>query len=369
MEKEVVPHHDQWEKDGQVSREVWLRAGEQGLLCFDVDEEYGGAGVKDFRYNAIVAEEITRVGAGGLGFPVHTDVIVPYISSLATAGAEAALAAGPGLRRADLGDRDDRARRGQRPAGHPDHRGRQGRPLRAQRLQDVHQQRDHLRPGHRRGPHRPRRRTPGHQPAGGRARHGGLRAGPQPGEDRPQGAGHRRAVLRQRRGAEGEPARRGGLRLHLADAQPASGADLDRRDRGRRDRARAGPVALLRQGARGVREADRQVPAQPVRARRDGHRGPHRPGLRQRLHPQAQRRRGRRQPGLDGEVVDHRAAEEDRRPGPAAARRLRLHDRVPHRQGLRRQPDPDDLRRHHRDPEGDHRAQPSDSEALPCGRE
>ncbi len=84
MEKEVVPHHGQWEKDGQVSRDVWLRAGEQGLLCFDVDEEYGGAGVKDFRYNAIVAEEITRVGAGGLGFPVHTDVIVPYISSLAT---------------------------------------------------------------------------------------------------------------------------------------------------------------------------------------------------------------------------------------------------------------------------------------------
>ena len=84
MEKEVVPHHDQWEKDGQVSREVWLRAGKQGLLCFDVDEEYGGAGVKDFRYNAIVAEEITRVGAGGVGFPVHTDVIVPYITSLAT---------------------------------------------------------------------------------------------------------------------------------------------------------------------------------------------------------------------------------------------------------------------------------------------
>jgi alkylation response protein AidB-like acyl-CoA dehydrogenase len=83
MEKEVVPHHNQWEKDGQVSREVWLRAGEQGLLCFDVDEEYGGAGVKDFRYNAVVAEEITRVGAGGIGFPVHTDVIVPYISSLA----------------------------------------------------------------------------------------------------------------------------------------------------------------------------------------------------------------------------------------------------------------------------------------------
>jgi alkylation response protein AidB-like acyl-CoA dehydrogenase len=84
LEREVVPHHDQWEKDGQVSREVWTRAGAQGLLCFDVDEEYGGAGVKDFRYNMVVAEEISRVGASGLGFPVHTDVIVPYISSLGT---------------------------------------------------------------------------------------------------------------------------------------------------------------------------------------------------------------------------------------------------------------------------------------------
>ena len=84
MEKEVVPFHDQWEKDGQVSREVWQKAGEMGLLCFDVDEEYGGAGIKDFRYNAIVAEEISRVGASGLGFPVHTDIIVPYISTLGT---------------------------------------------------------------------------------------------------------------------------------------------------------------------------------------------------------------------------------------------------------------------------------------------
>ena len=84
MEKEVVPFHDQWEKDGQVSREVWAKAGAAGLLCFDVDEEYGGAGVKDFRYNTIVAEELARVGASGPGFPVHTDIIVPYISQLGT---------------------------------------------------------------------------------------------------------------------------------------------------------------------------------------------------------------------------------------------------------------------------------------------
>jgi alkylation response protein AidB-like acyl-CoA dehydrogenase len=83
MQKEVVPFHEQWEKDGQVDREVWRKAGAAGLLCFDVEEQYGGAGVKDFRYNVVLTEEITRAGASGLGFGVHTDVIVPYISSLA----------------------------------------------------------------------------------------------------------------------------------------------------------------------------------------------------------------------------------------------------------------------------------------------
>src|SRR6478752_10413713 len=84
LEKEVVPFHDDWEKAGIVPRDLWLKAGEAGLLCFDVDEEYGGAGVKDFRYNTIVAEELARVSASGPGFPVHTDIIVPYISQLAT---------------------------------------------------------------------------------------------------------------------------------------------------------------------------------------------------------------------------------------------------------------------------------------------
>ncbi|MEX0427982.1 acyl-CoA dehydrogenase family protein [Nocardioides sp. DS6] len=84
LEKEVVPFHDQWEKDGQVDREIWKRAGEAGLLCFDVPEEYGGPGIDDFRFNAVLAEEITRVGASGLGFPVHTDIIVPYITHLGT---------------------------------------------------------------------------------------------------------------------------------------------------------------------------------------------------------------------------------------------------------------------------------------------
>ncbi len=84
LEKEVVPFHEQWEADGVVDRSIWTKAGELGLLCFDVEEEYGGAGVKDFRYNMVMAEELTRAGVNGPGFLVHTDIIVPYISSLGT---------------------------------------------------------------------------------------------------------------------------------------------------------------------------------------------------------------------------------------------------------------------------------------------
>ncbi|MEO5664731.1 MAG: acyl-CoA dehydrogenase family protein [Nocardioides sp.] len=84
FERSVSPFHAQWEKDGVVSRDVWLEAGKAGLLCFDVEEEYGGPGIKDFRYNMVLAEEAARAGASGPGFAVHTDIIVPYISSLGT---------------------------------------------------------------------------------------------------------------------------------------------------------------------------------------------------------------------------------------------------------------------------------------------
>jgi alkylation response protein AidB-like acyl-CoA dehydrogenase len=81
-EREVIPFHDQWEKDGIVPRELWTKAGDAGLLCFDVPEQYGGPGVDDFRYNVILSEEQTRAGVSGPGFSVHTDIIVPYITSI-----------------------------------------------------------------------------------------------------------------------------------------------------------------------------------------------------------------------------------------------------------------------------------------------
>jgi alkylation response protein AidB-like acyl-CoA dehydrogenase len=84
LAKEVVPFHAQWEEAGIVDRAAWLEAGKQGFLGMAVPEEYGGGGVKDFRYNAIVSEETTAVGASGLGFTLQNDVLAPYLMDLTT---------------------------------------------------------------------------------------------------------------------------------------------------------------------------------------------------------------------------------------------------------------------------------------------
>ncbi|GAA4222681.1 alkylation response protein AidB-like acyl-CoA dehydrogenase [Streptosporangium album] len=82
LAREVVPHHDQWEKDGIVPREVWKKAGELGMFGFGVPEEFGGAGITDFRYNAVIVEEVVGVGASGLGYSLHNDVMAPYFVKL-----------------------------------------------------------------------------------------------------------------------------------------------------------------------------------------------------------------------------------------------------------------------------------------------
>jgi len=84
VEHEIVPHHADWERAGLVDREVWRSAGKLGLLGIDVPEEYGGGGVRDFRYQVIISEEIMRVGATGIGFALHNDVVAPYLLDLAT---------------------------------------------------------------------------------------------------------------------------------------------------------------------------------------------------------------------------------------------------------------------------------------------
>lgn len=78
FQKEIVPFHDEWEKDGQISREAWLKAGEMGILCPCVPVEYGGPGA-DFRYSAIIIEELSKTGCTGPGFFLHSDIVAPYI--------------------------------------------------------------------------------------------------------------------------------------------------------------------------------------------------------------------------------------------------------------------------------------------------
>ncbi|MBB3062128.1 acyl-CoA dehydrogenase family protein [Microbulbifer rhizosphaerae] len=78
LEKEAAPFHSQWEKDGQVDRALWTKAGEMGFLCPQAPEAYGGLEV-DFGYNAIIDEEIARAGLTGIGWGLHSDIAVPYI--------------------------------------------------------------------------------------------------------------------------------------------------------------------------------------------------------------------------------------------------------------------------------------------------
>ncbi|GAB3206975.1 acyl-CoA dehydrogenase family protein [Marinactinospora thermotolerans] len=84
LKREVTPFHPQWEKDGIVPREVWTKAGEVGLLGLGVPEEFGGSGIDDYRFNAVVGEEITAAGASGLGFTLQNDVMAPYLVGLTT---------------------------------------------------------------------------------------------------------------------------------------------------------------------------------------------------------------------------------------------------------------------------------------------
>lgn len=79
LEQEVVPHQDAFEAEGQVPKELWRKAGEQGFLCPWADEELGGVGAKDFRYEQVMIEELARITETGFFVPLHSAVIAPYI--------------------------------------------------------------------------------------------------------------------------------------------------------------------------------------------------------------------------------------------------------------------------------------------------
>ena len=77
---EIMPNFEQWEEDGIVPRELFQKAGEKNMLAMSVEEEFGGLGLKDFRFNQVIGEEGGYTGAAGaiLGITLHNDVCLPY---------------------------------------------------------------------------------------------------------------------------------------------------------------------------------------------------------------------------------------------------------------------------------------------------
>ena len=82
MQSEVAPHVEQWREDGCCDPAVFLKAGEQGLLCMWADEKYGGLGIEDFRFEQVVIEETIRHGDIGLFMSLHSRLVGPYIGHL-----------------------------------------------------------------------------------------------------------------------------------------------------------------------------------------------------------------------------------------------------------------------------------------------
>src|ERR1700759_3695580 len=82
LAREVAPHAQAWEDAGIVDREVYQAAGKHGVIGFNVPEQFGGGGVTDFRFNAVVAEELATAGPGTPAFTLHNDIVAPYLISL-----------------------------------------------------------------------------------------------------------------------------------------------------------------------------------------------------------------------------------------------------------------------------------------------
>jgi len=83
LEKEIIPHVDEWEEEGIVPRWAWKKLGEHGFLCTSVPAKYGGQGA-DFLYSAILIEEMAKTNFYGLSARLHSDVVVPYIVQFAS---------------------------------------------------------------------------------------------------------------------------------------------------------------------------------------------------------------------------------------------------------------------------------------------
>ena len=85
VSRHVAPELDRFRAERMIDRSVWVEAGKQGFLGLSVPETYGGSGAADFRFNAVLAEELSKVSAAlSSSFGVHVDVVAPYLVDLTT---------------------------------------------------------------------------------------------------------------------------------------------------------------------------------------------------------------------------------------------------------------------------------------------
>ncbi len=84
LEKECAPYAEKWDSERIVDREAYVAAGKYGLIGFNMPEKFGGGGVDDFRFNAVVVEEFTRYGLPSPGLSLQNDIVGPYFANLAT---------------------------------------------------------------------------------------------------------------------------------------------------------------------------------------------------------------------------------------------------------------------------------------------
>ncbi len=362
--REVTPYHDQWERDGMVSREVWLAAGRAGLLGIDVDEKYGGGGNPDYRFYLILDEEFARAGATGPGFAVHNDINGQYFLRLATPEQRdrwlAGYCSGELITAIAMSE----------PGAGSDLQGIRTTAVRDGDSYVLNGQKTFI-------------------------SHGQLADLVIVVARTDAGAGHRGiSLLVVERGMAGFERGRNleKVGMHAQDTSElffsdvvVPAANLLGEEGGGfvalmqnlpRERVSIGATALAaaekvfedtlayRKGTAGLRLLYRQLPAQPLHAGRDGHRAGRGPGVHRPCGAAAHRRRALQHRRVHGQVVGHRAVQPGGGPLCPAVRRLRLHDRVPRGPGVRGQPGPDDLRRDYRDHEGDHRIRSAYSPAI-----
>src|SRR3954467_3390611 len=84
LDREAVPNVEKWERQGTPDRDFIVNAAENGYLGFELPTEFGGLGVREFRYNAMMAEEVVSSEIAGGTFSMQNDIVVPYLRDLTT---------------------------------------------------------------------------------------------------------------------------------------------------------------------------------------------------------------------------------------------------------------------------------------------